>query len=333
MPTNYPGNPAALESPSALPGSQDIPTVVLPIDGENANVASIEQAFKVLADFTANTIRPRSNVGDGSPIIQYRNAVLQSRFGIDHLGFPAGRIQRWQEDWGDVLLTQRDTPGTAPWAGRWLYSLIGADALASISTQTEDTGELASWSRFLDLETTTVNTSCASVETLPFTKTVNGVSIAYQTEVLAGGDLVGPLTSEVSFGICDQTQQGVGGAFSARGFGFMCRPGDANWQAWAHNFGGAFFLSDTGHAGPGDTLYRARFRCEYYSAAAADDGVEKVLFYVDGALVAAPAVSLGGRPMRAFFRNLRQATGVAPFDIEFGVTDLAANLWAGDVFL
>jgi hypothetical protein len=53
VPTNYAGNRAATQSPSAAPGIGIAPTVVIPNDGESLNVASIAQALKVLADYSA----------------------------------------------------------------------------------------------------------------------------------------------------------------------------------------------------------------------------------------------------------------------------------------
>lgn len=53
MPTNYTGDPVATQAPSPTPGDAVEPVLQLPNDGEAANVASIYQEFKCLADFVA----------------------------------------------------------------------------------------------------------------------------------------------------------------------------------------------------------------------------------------------------------------------------------------
>jgi hypothetical protein len=51
MPTNYIGNEAATEAPSAAPATGTAPTLALPVDGDPANAASTYQPWKVVADF------------------------------------------------------------------------------------------------------------------------------------------------------------------------------------------------------------------------------------------------------------------------------------------
>lgn len=53
MSTTVTGNPTAAESPSPAPGPGAVPILTIPGDGEGASIASVLQAFKTLADFTA----------------------------------------------------------------------------------------------------------------------------------------------------------------------------------------------------------------------------------------------------------------------------------------
>lgn len=68
MSTNYTGVPTAAESPAAAPAGGTYPIVVLPDDGDPLNAASVEQAYKVLADYMAYTMsRPAAysmNIAD-----------------------------------------------------------------------------------------------------------------------------------------------------------------------------------------------------------------------------------------------------------------------------
>jgi hypothetical protein len=53
MATEYEGDPTATEAPSDPPGDGVVPTLNLPEDGDDLNVSSVYQPFKVLADFAA----------------------------------------------------------------------------------------------------------------------------------------------------------------------------------------------------------------------------------------------------------------------------------------
>ncbi len=53
MSTNYPGVPGATQAPSAAAVPGNVPTVVLPDDGDDLDAASVAQAYKALADFCA----------------------------------------------------------------------------------------------------------------------------------------------------------------------------------------------------------------------------------------------------------------------------------------
>jgi hypothetical protein len=75
MATNYTGSPTATQAPSAAPGPNVAPIVVIPADGEAANVASITQDFKVNADFIA---------------FLTGNGLWKGRVIDDHFMYPSG---------------------------------------------------------------------------------------------------------------------------------------------------------------------------------------------------------------------------------------------------
>jgi hypothetical protein len=73
MPTNYTGNPIGVQAPSGAPGPNEPIILALPNDGEAANVASLLQPFRSLADFVAWLVSEglRGNVG-----LQYGDGFL-----------------------------------------------------------------------------------------------------------------------------------------------------------------------------------------------------------------------------------------------------------------
>lgn len=70
MPYQYTGNSQATQSPSPAPTVDALPIVVLPADGDPACAASLGQAFRVLADFSATVMQHSLFIGqyfsDGS---------------------------------------------------------------------------------------------------------------------------------------------------------------------------------------------------------------------------------------------------------------------------
>lgn len=100
MPTSYTGVATATQAPSGPPAPGGAPVVSMPNDGESENAASVYQMTKVLADFIAWLFSPRARASQwAESIMRFRNALLHTRFHVDHLGLPAGRIQHWREMW------------------------------------------------------------------------------------------------------------------------------------------------------------------------------------------------------------------------------------------
>src|SRR6187551_1467142 len=105
MSTTRAGDPTATQAPSAPPTPGAVPTQTLPADGDPLTAASVAQAFKVSADFIAWLMSPRAQAAAGTgasnwaeAIRLYKNARQQTRFAVDHLGFPGGKFVQWQED-------------------------------------------------------------------------------------------------------------------------------------------------------------------------------------------------------------------------------------------
>jgi hypothetical protein len=332
--TNYLGVPTATQAPSAAPGVQNFPTVVLPADGDAANAASVAQAFRVLADYVAFLVQPRAPANTQTPIVQYKNGQLQSRFVIDHMGFPVGKFIAWQEDWSDVGFVNLTATAAVNWAGRWRASISGAGGgTIGVSIPSVSPAYMDGYSRFLLLSVhPTSGTNEAGVETTEIAKNLSGQSISFATDFQAR-ETAGFANSEIFFGVGGVSFHGAAGGYNGPGFGFHKIVGNANWFAWTRTLGGTVVQDDTGVVAA--SLTRRRFRCEYAGPAAGDGGVERALFYIDGALVANLTPTLGSDTLtlRAFCRLARLSTGAGQFEVMFGTTDFRANTWPGDAAL
>jgi hypothetical protein len=115
--TNYTGVATATQAPSGPPLPGGAPIVQIPSDGDSENAASVTQMVKVLADWITAGFSPRARLATLAAhwpegVIRFASALLHTRFGIDHLGLPAGRIVHWNEDWsrGVAIGTQSATP-------------------------------------------------------------------------------------------------------------------------------------------------------------------------------------------------------------------------------
>lgn len=129
MSFTYSGSPSATQSPASPPAAGAAPELVLPSDGDAANVASIEQAFKVLADYAAFERAPFANASQWSQIIRaFYSAQMTPGLYVDHMGLPNGRFYDWTEMWlADGVVQFGIGPG-AGFSGRWAWETNSGSA-------------------------------------------------------------------------------------------------------------------------------------------------------------------------------------------------------------
>jgi len=144
MPSPYPGNPSATQSPSPPPADGSPPIVNLPADGDPPNAATWAQAYKVLADYAAFGIAPFANSGQwAQDVLPFANARLATKFRVDHAGLPSGHFLTWEESWSPSTGFSLG-PGFAT-NGRWTYqSNIGTGA-GGFSPQAPGAGTFNPW--------------------------------------------------------------------------------------------------------------------------------------------------------------------------------------------
>jgi hypothetical protein len=135
MPTNYTGNPTAVEAPAVAPGPNIAPVLALPVDTDVANSASIYQPFKTLADYQAylyqNWFPNKPMLTNDLPQWRFTDAAGNNRFLIDHVGFPAGRLAQFREDWQTTMSNYTTTQAVISENRKWQYFAVGAAQVGS----------------------------------------------------------------------------------------------------------------------------------------------------------------------------------------------------------
>ena len=327
MATTFTANPTSGISPGVTPDPDTVPILNLPSDGDAANVASVLQAFKQSVNETAWLKAPRSTVSAWIQALRrYKSALLHTRFGIDHHGFPAGRIQRWSEDWMTIVAGIVAPVTLIEFGSRWFAS-VRTDAGASILA----VGASSNYpSPRVVLASADVGDTMVLSRIPPANSDANTAIAVQWDHMFSATALVG--NSEMAFGLAVNISTGTG-AFSVsapNGAAFVKRTGDTNWQLYTRLTGAAVY-TDTGVAAA--TTSRRRFRLEVIGATVSDDSTARVLAYIDGALVANVATS-GTNVLGIFARLSRISTGAGgSISSHIGILDFASNLWPTDVFI
>jgi hypothetical protein len=295
MPTPYTADPTATQAPAAPPYDDVALVVNLPIDTDPPNAATWAQAYKALADYVQFLKAPFGNSADvGQAIARYRNALLQARGVVDHLGYnDLGQVLQVNEDWNDVGMVLKNSIANGAWSGRWNYSISGAAA---------GRVELSDPAPFAFLTSIFYpRTSCLLLSTGTGGITANSESVEHAYGLLADddADLVmqwGFMSQGTASGLNSAqgftavSQQGVTTEFvtqDVQGVALVCRPGHANFELYTKGGTGSSHIDDTGIA-KDDGKHRVRL--ELRGANANDSGVARVRLFLDAAPGAAPVV-------------------------------------------
>ncbi len=365
MSTNRVGDPTATQSPSVPPTPGAFPTSTKPVDGDACTAGSISQENDVKDDFIAWLMSPYAQAAAGnaasnwaSAIRAYRNARQQSRFGIDHLGFPAGQIFEIREHWmtindnieidssGPLYGTFNNTASvahtqTTPWYFRHKTNTSTAGYFRALQAAVAAAGN--------PFPTYRLHMECPNTGTiqLKYIET-NGAPLVLET----GGSTALAMSWDHAFNIAGISSGGggiessmgiLGGATQAGsdnswatnapiGAAFVARGGsDSTWQAYVNTGSGATYVNTTISCTAADV--RRRFRIEVLGAGVSDDSTARINFIIDGVWRCQVAVDLaaaGGVMVRPFFK-LRGTTQNVGQNI--GPMRFQANTWPGDVFL
>lgn len=292
MPTNYTGSPTATQAPSPPPTPEAAPIVSYPADGESANAASVAQDFRVLADYAAWLMKPRAKANDWAmPIERWRSAALHRRFGIDHFGFPAGRLNHRREDFA-VNFSHLGTISPAPFGAAagvaipgsmmesWRYEIrqqtTSSFAEIDVMPPSAAIGRVASRSIRLSLADSAGDyTNLARVGTCLFDITVCA-SVEWDARIHNVADTMYAHLMGIIDGLGTQPTLVANGAF------FFWDSSIAQWRCITDNGG---VRTSTTTSVVGDNLWH-QFKIVWVGATVDDAGASRVLFFIDGALVA-----------------------------------------------
>ncbi len=332
MSTTRAGDPTATQAPSVPPTPGTVPTQTLPADGDALTAASIAQALKVIADFEAWSKSPRAQAAAGTgasnwaeAILLWKNARLQSRFAIDHLGFPGGKFVQWQEDWGgkppasistglglelinNWLVSAELTSGSCVQKGPNLNELRAVAMRMTVGSSANDMTRV--YKRFIPMTADADTSMVMQWDFCPHSGTV------------ANHEYAGGMFDSVYVVAATSSALSV---VEPKGCGFVKRTGDANWQIYTKVSGSPTYTT-TGVAVASTTP--VRFRVETVGANTGDDSTARALFYVNGVFKASIAVATVATPVPMF--SISNPGGGAG-ELDVGPVDFRANIWPGSL--
>lgn len=285
MPTNHTGDPTVDFPPDGFPADGTTPVVQEPSDGDALDAASVEQAFEMSANRLAFEQYPFANASAwAQPIKQFKNARLQDRFAVDHMGHPRLRGIQWTERWrGD------EDPGAGSHTGvfektveRWNYVSVGTSSRVRPITLVSLTGlPTPTTSRFLQLlvgnGSGDLCSAISDFQGLYYSGSSQGNEVSASADIfLPSGETGNPSNNAYTFGqggaFADDTAL-IGGVFEKKST-------DANWFAVCGD--GTTLSTRVDTTIPVST--RQNLRVEYWPADTADDSAAAMRFYIDDVL-------------------------------------------------
>ena len=322
MPTTYTPDPTATQAPASQPDPDDFPLESLPNSGEGCTAASIAQAFKVMGDFIAWLKSPRAKASSWTQAIRrYKNALLQDICGIDHFGFPRGRLIHWDENWkqGNGYTC---SGVTSRQVGNWTQVITSAGGSITATAPGTPFGPTRA------LQLTTDNGGGASgqyVEQAIANDTADGY-FDDDTVISIDFDVA---ASDIAH---QQIYVGFRAADLTNALYFLNDTTSANWQCVTKASPGSTG-ADSGVAVATSTIYR--FRIVIVGANRSDDSVRRALFFINGALVANITTNIPVGPsnvLSAFMRGITFVVGATDHDMSMGIVSYTQTTAPAGVF-
>jgi hypothetical protein len=261
---------------------------------------------------------------------------------INHQGILDGRILTTEEDWIDIAaLSIGPAAANGNWFGRWKYGIFGDGGRVYASPPGTNLA-LSPWGPRAGVtiqdgvfpfgDSAAVIEMCrgfmlggssyVAMETA-FAVNPAGVGTLEDTDTYALGFGDGTLVSSASVGKDDVGTAAPVGAYLVK------KSGASVWSAMTHTPGGGGG-STTSLALVGNDPHR--YRVEIIRAAASDDNVDRVIHYIDGAVVANHAVAMDGAMLTPYIRTAGQFQGPHVHSVlNVGRVRLTARLELGDV--
>lgn len=340
MPSNYTGDPTATQAPSPPPDPAVFPIVALPVDADPPNGSTFEQAYKVLADFIAWLMAPFAKASQWAVgIMTFRTAALHTRFLVDHLGLPGGRIIDWREWWPSVKLrgggalsdTYFDDAGNLP---GWYARIVNPGGPTILMSMKPADNTIVGRHRYVQMNVYGAGGS-GLIWREPPCEFQAGNHVVWEHDLELEDSTNTNKVYSIGIGVDDAA--GVPAASQTGGteaskIRFFYDPGSGpNWMCETRSGGTGAAPFDSGIAAD-DNFHR--FRIEWHGENVADDAARAVRMYIDGALVFTET-TMANLPLN------KQATPVITVEASgaggsaasmfVGPVHFAANLWDSDV--
>ena len=239
MPTTFTGDANA--SPIAPDDGLEPEATIdleLPLDGEAAAVASLQQAFRTIANHLTRLYRPQAKASDwAEPIQAWRTALGDRHFVIDHFGLPAGKVSHSREDFLINAYVPRGSPATpSDWhavvtlaqgmPSWWLWHNTSGVTNGPFSFAPTPATADHPGGRVLSLVPGAAATSCVlrRFSTARFAPSIV-VAMEWDAKAEAG--------CSSFMGLADEDAAIVPNLFSPSGIGFRKFEGAANWRVWS----------------------------------------------------------------------------------------------------
>lgn len=301
MPSTYTPDPTATQAPASAPDPDDYPLESLPVSGDGATAASVAQPFKVLGDFIAWMKRPFAKASSWTqPIGRYQNARRQDRQYIDHMGFPMIQGILWDQNW-DSRAPGLNWPSIGVEAGNPWVALPGTGTVITTLPTLFPTLKITPPTGAATSSTIQRVGTCVLIDDLGFTMK--------WTAALA---TVGANRTTMVMGVTD-------GLIAPPTWGawFSKANGDTNWIA---NVSGAAPVN-CGVPPVANTF--SDFRIDILGINVSDDTVGRVVFYIDGNVVAniprtISAIPTTADPLTPVFGATTTTTGGAAVPLFIG---------------
>jgi hypothetical protein len=271
MPTDYEGDPTAVQAPGVAPDADAIVRVALPADGDPPNASTWAQPLNLLAD-KCKWLQTRIAKAGLTPrfLQRVKTAVGHTRWALDRLGLPAATILHWQEHWHKSAVSSGDTTGAMEdFIGHWLVCLNGGTSAVFTSSDAEMPSVTIGGGDALN--------NYAELWSGLIPDFSSGIDMVVESSVKF--ETADPADTVTIFGMVGR---GAGASFSNQGLAFVKSTIGAIWYCSAIGPSGQT-LVPTGIT-PSTSAFQ-RLRIEYRGASVNDGGAAAAYFYIDGAHV------------------------------------------------
>jgi hypothetical protein len=265
--------------------------------------------------------------------MRWRSAQGFTGFAVDHLGFPAGRLNHWRETWQQPLAVFGTIGpfGTSTAYGNWHAKiLVAGTGLAAVERATAESDPPSRTSPYAFLSTGDTGGDYAGLVGVPQAAFDPDVNLAMEWDINFNPLLAAD--REVFVGFDYSALGGIPGAHGAF-LRFHYYSLSSHWYCESDNG----TVTETTDSGVAAVAARTRFRVEYHGANADDAATERALFFINGVQVAHHTTSLPSAAphpyaVPAFWQRNASGPSGAFIIMAVGPVNYCNNLYPGDVF-